>query len=368
MASATARALAEHRRRRERGVPTLSVLEGPPGLAWMEWRSWCAQSSRTMLSTDSIEPRAIVRELVGSSAELVRLAALTHAASRSGAAVETVVRAVAERAADLSVILRSLERGTEDSCCRVLLETGLPPEEALGDLPPADVLIAMEHLGVLLPAVFFRTGAASIEAAAILASAAPALDIALPLASQEDLQASPDTRAKSLAREGLIRSEVLDLDSAAHALAVAGVKPMPGSLARLVNEGATPALLEAFAKAALEPGARSAQESFLFQRLDSLAATAGVFELNGRVRIESREAEVDLVSRDLRLAIEIDGYRHFQDAEAYRRDRRKDLELQRAGYLVLRFLADDVVARLEAILDETLRAVSERRARPPGNP
>jgi very-short-patch-repair endonuclease len=71
-------------------------------------------------------------------------------------------------------------------------------------------------------------------------------------------------------------------------------------------------------------------------------------------------AEVDLVSRKLRLAIEIDGYYHFQDLDDYRRDRRKDLELQRRGYLVLRFLAADVVARLEEILDTILNAVAYR--------
>ena len=43
------------------------------------------------------------------------------------------------------------------------------------------------------------------------------------------------------------------------------------------------------------------------------------------------------------LAVEIDGYYHFQDADAYRRDRRKDLELQKRGFLVVRVLAEDVV-------------------------
>ena len=37
-------------------------------------------------------------------------------------------------------------------------------------------------------------------------------------------------------------------------------------------------------------------------------------------------------------------YYHFKDADAYRRDRRKDLALQRAGYFVHRVLAEDVMA------------------------
>jgi len=35
------------------------------------------------------------------------------------------------------------------------------------------------------------------------------------------------------------------------------------------------------------------------------------------------------------------------DAEAYRRDRRKDALLQENGYIVLRFLAEDVGKRLD---------------------
>jgi very-short-patch-repair endonuclease len=44
-----------------------------------------------------------------------------------------------------------------------------------------------------------------------------------------------------------------------------------------------------------------------------------------------------------------------------RRSRRKDWELQRRGYLVLRFLAEDVVCRLDEILDTILAAVRHRR-------
>jgi very-short-patch-repair endonuclease len=66
--------------------------------------------------------------------------------------------------------------------------------------------------------------------------------------------------------------------------------------------------------------------------------------------------------RSLNLVIEVDGYHHFQDPEAFRRDRRKDLELQKHGYLVARFLADDIVERLEDVMDAILKAVAFRRA------
>ena len=72
--------------------------------------------------------------------------------------------------------------------------------------------------------------------------------------------------------------------------------------------------------------------------------------------------EVDLLSATLGLAVEIDGYHHFRDLENYRRDRRKDALLQKQGYLVLRFLAEDVVTRLEDILEEIRAAIAFRRA------
>jgi very-short-patch-repair endonuclease len=52
---------------------------------------------------------------------------------------------------------------------------------------------------------------------------------------------------------------------------------------------------------------------------------------------------------------------HLTDAAAYRRDRRKDQLLQEHGYLVLRFLAEDIAKELDAILDSVLRALTSRR-------
>ena len=100
----------------------------------------------------------------------------------------------------------------------------------------------------------------------------------------------------------------------------------------------------------------------------------GLFQLNATLEFPfgpGREIEVDFLARSLALVIEIDGYYHFQDPEAYRRDRRKDLELQKRGYLVLRILAADVVERLEEVLDTMIAAVAfcrYRLDRDRGNP
>ena len=51
--------------------------------------------------------------------------------------------------------------------------------------------------------------------------------------------------------------------------------------------------------------------------------------------------------------MELDGARHLSE-ESYRRDREKDLALQRHGWLVLRLLASDTTARLGDVLDAIL--------------
>ncbi len=152
---------------------------------------------------------------------------------------------------------------------------------------------------------------------------------------------------------------------------------LAGSAALLARNGTRPETGERFQEAAAacqdagSPGtgkdaddrARSAAERFLFDLLNDLPATAGLFGLNVRLGFcfGPMRAEVDLLATSLSLAVEIDGYHHFRDPENYRRDRRKDALLQKEGYFVLRFLAEDVVVHLETVLEEILAAVAFRR-------
>ena len=71
--------------------------------------------------------------------------------------------------------------------------------------------------------------------------------------------------------------------------------------------------------------------------------------------------EVDLLCTDSRVVIEIDGGQHLADPVAYRRDRRKDQLLQENGYLVLRYLAEDLAKELDSVLDGIPRSLSSRR-------
>ena len=145
---------------------------------------------------------------------------------------------------------------------------------------------------------------------------------------------------------------------------------------RLVLDGVDPPLANLFAQMAGDPSsspespdrARSASELFLFRRLETLPDTRGRFRLNVELPIPFDglgRMEVDLLCADARIAVELDGEQHFAGAEAYRRDRRKDSLLQENGYLVLRFLAEDVGKRLDDVLNGIVRALTHRSRRPP---
>jgi very-short-patch-repair endonuclease len=145
-----------------------------------------------------------------------------------------------------------------------------------------------------------------------------------------------------------------------------------GSVRRLVRDGIETPLARLFVHVARTvpfdadgvDRARSATEAFLFRRLETLPETRGRFRVNTMLPIPfdgMGRLEVDLLCADARLAVELDGAQHLADPVAYRRDRRKDQLLQESGYLVLRFLAEDVGKELDLVLDAILRSVSTVR-------
>ena len=145
------------------------------------------------------------------------------------------------------------------------------------------------------------------------------------------------------------------------------------SVRRLVRDGVDEPLARLFVHAArtVEPQdegvqrARSASEAFLFRRLETLQETEGRFRLNAELQIAFDgwgKMEVDFLCEECRLVIELDGGQHFVNEDAYRRDRRKDALLQEHGYFVLRFLVQDVGAKLDSVLDAILRAMVRTHA------
>ncbi len=146
------------------------------------------------------------------------------------------------------------------------------------------------------------------------------------------------------------------------------------SVRRLVRDGVDTPLANLFVMAArpIPPEteganrARSASEAFLYRRLETLPDTRGRFQVNADLPIAFDgwgRMEIDLLCTDSRLVVEIDGPQHLADPVAYRRDRRKDQLLQENGYLVLRYLAEDLAKELDSVLDGILRALSARRTR-----
>jgi superfamily II DNA or RNA helicase/very-short-patch-repair endonuclease len=144
------------------------------------------------------------------------------------------------------------------------------------------------------------------------------------------------------------------------------------SIRRLVQDGVDVPLanlfMHAFSPVSPEAEgvarARSASEAFLYRRLQTLPSTANLFRLNAELPITfdtQGRMEVDFLCEELRLVIELDGGQHLADAEAYRRDRRKDAALQQHGYFVLRFLTEDLGQHLDDVLDAIQRALAHQK-------
>jgi very-short-patch-repair endonuclease len=149
-------------------------------------------------------------------------------------------------------------------------------------------------------------------------------------------------------------------------------KDYAASVRRLIRDGVDTPLANLFVHAARFPSpdaegagrARSASEAFLYRRLETLPETTGRFRLNVELPIPFDgwgRMEVDFFCAEAGVVIELDGAQHLADAEAYRRDRRKDALLQQNGYFVLRFLAEDAGKRLDHVLDTILATLVHRR-------
>ena len=149
-------------------------------------------------------------------------------------------------------------------------------------------------------------------------------------------------------------------------------KDYAGSVRRLIRDGVDTPLANLFVGVAcpFSPDAdgaaraRSASEAFFYHRLETLPEATRRFQLNAELPIPFDSwgrMEVDLLCADARLVIELDGAQHLADPDAYRRDRRKDALLQQNGYLVLRFLAEDLGKRLDYVLDTVLGALVNRQ-------
>jgi len=404
--------LERHQRERERRNPTLSVLAGPPGAALAFWRSWLDTHDRPLAIASDGAASVCVREWLTALDRIRPLASL--AANFLGAAAgmkpgELPARLEAKTEHERDVVLQALwptlPPGDAATACQLLLrpaqvvhKSGGPVDTLLAEWP-TEPLRALGAMHALVPKsqtpALLLSGAGDARWLADAArfadrafNAVPSLIMALqalPAEVDTYLRVPGGSRAQTYVREGLIPLGAPSAEQVQRRLESLGfpkeTQTLDGPLTRLAEEGVPDEVLVHYGEAARQlkaavqesetvDRARSSAERFLYELLEAMPATRGLFELNARAgfRFGSREIEVDFLSRRLRVAIEVDGYHHFRDEVAYRRDRRKDLALQRHGYWVVRILANDVVARLEEIRDTLREVVSLRREDPGGSP
>lgn len=397
---AIAERLERHAQRRAQGIPTVTVLVGNPGLGAHRFHRWVEAGGGTVVASAAIERAAVFSAWVAAACAGRDLwfDAARELARELGVEAEALARSLRGKSlTERELTLEGARAWPSDAAVLgrlILLEAPGPPWRLLGDADGLRTLGALHALIGPGPALLLLCeGGASIAAqaefGALLATHVPALPVALTVEDPtlRTYLAGPETRVRALLREGIVAVAGMPEEALRERLAPFGLPAR--AITRLVRDGADEELAELYvraaqaetkddrlkeaneaqdaneaqeAKDAKEEG-RSEHERFLHARLQSLSATAGLFELGGKAgfRFGAHEAEVDLLCRSLGIAIEIDGYHHFRDAEAYRRDRRKDSLLQQNGYLVLRFLAADVLARLEEILDTVLAVVAHRR-------
>jgi len=200
----------------------------------------------------------------------------------------------------------------------------------------------------------------AIREAVARAAGAPAQPIAV-LVGAEDAarwRAGRQDRLAAMVDEGWVAvgsGADAEVSAGAQAAEQAGSAPSGGAAGE-ARRAARPAQ-------ASHIDARSVAEATLFEALEATAATAGRFTLNESlsVRFGGAAAEVDLLSRDDRVAIEIDGFHHFADLDGYRRDRKKDVLLQGQGLFVVRVLAEDVMRDARAAVNTVCQALAYRR-------
>ena len=142
------------------------------------------------------------------------------------------------------------------------------------------------------------------------------------------------------------------------------------SVQRLIRDGVDPPLGNLFVHAARKMQHRAPRESRGRGARQRPSCTDGLrpcrkppddFSLMPCFRSHSTSRgsmEVDLLASETRIAVEIDGPQHLSDPDAYRRDRAKDALLQENGYIVLRFLAEDMGKHLDVVLDRIIRVLA----------
>lgn len=338
--------LARHARQRREGIGVVSVLVGAPA-SWLD-------ALRAHASTDEATFTAAWSGWHAAARALAREAALASVARATGRALDEVGALIEQGAAEAHALVARAAASHLPPIDRGIHEA-LEGRDVREDV---EIARALASLGAELPTLLLeRPSLARLAWALRAVEACPALPIVVSL-RPVDLELAERELPRSLADR--MRAGVIAAPGSS------GFRDAAGAYAPILAEPLAAAWSEAAnAMKSAEPDrARSLAERLLFRALESLPETRGLFALNltlPGVRFGPRDVEIDLLARSIRVAIEVDGPFHFVDADAYRRDRRKDALLQRNGLLVSRVLAGDVVERLGEVLDAVLENVRHAR-------
>ena len=402
--------LALHQSRRNQSIPTLSVLTGGTAAAQLLWKQWAQQDSRHTASCTYESALSLFEMWLFIIAQHYDLQSL--ALERVSQLSDRSAKQLASWLTDASEyqtgqFWRQLCTQSEQGhWLKLLLDQAKSPRrkfrEALSvegiELEEND-LAAITRIFILVftllpestaPGILIRLPAESHKSPSRqmilvtltqLVEAIPKIPIGLlllPEQADELLNTLPESRMKATVRGGMVKITAPGKNELQQWLSSRGLKSEE-HLQSIVQTGQRYGATEAILSAALsltkpaekgelaaegEENYRSQAEWLLFQYLEARPATAGQFQVNARldIRFGSRSMEVDFLADRARIVVELDGYYHFQATDSYRRDRRKDIALQQAGFWVLRFLSEDVVAHLEDILSTIDRALSLRLA------
>jgi hypothetical protein len=392
--------------RRLQGIPTLSVFVGPVGVGIQAWKRWNGTRPIAMAPRNAPLSYIVTSWTAAALASgCLRAAAITWFAKMTGLSqCDAESRWSTITSHDLDRVLEGVafRQDAAVALCRTLMamerEPGFVDVGAITELLSAEsrargdsVEAFVADLASLMPADSHPTILIipqrkeleqSVRFLGRLLGEVPTLPAALAIpddVAESVLGQSQEDRWLAMLREGFVRVEGVKRETIEERLQTAGLSDhnLFASLDIIAAGGTPPDAVDQFVEAARalvseaseedENHARSSAERFLFGLLESMPETIGVFRLNQRLEFlhGSAAAEADLLAPDYKLVVEIDGsYYHLGSKDSYRRDRRKDWLLQQHGYRVLRFLADDVVARLEEILNTILAALDLCRSGP----
>lgn len=398
--------LALHQSQRYQSIPTLSVLVGKAITARQVWTQWlrttdrqtavCVYSSQLALFeawlsavVQHYDLRTLVIQwlatLVGQSADQLTVW-LANTSDYQSELFWQRIFPISEEA----FVLRSLlgarpSTQTSGPQAAATASRWLDHEDAptllknfaivTQLLPP----LSVPGLFVLLPEETAHTELrAALTTLTQLVEAVPKLPVGLVLTAKQEewvLNRFTESRAKAMVRSGLIEIPAPKQDDLKQWLYERGVRDEERQQTLLdlaQKHGATTESLETavtLIELADQPQSeasatlyRSQAEQFLFQYLEINPKTVGRFQVNAQLDIAfgGRPMEVDFLDTQAKIVIELDGHYHFGSLDHYRRDRRKDRLLQQHGFLVLRFLSEDVVRDLEGIFDAVDQSLTLR--------